>query len=485
MVKYISNKKVNPKSSNNLNDFDGISDVVLNFLSSVYQSSWDSLYTDNRSKSLREKILAKLTPRVVLSSSSKTIKNPNPVTINKALPLPPLPAKTKKEVNIISKYFLPNKPSVNNNVNGNSNNSGKSYAQATKTSNNTSEVLKIKETFPSLNAQKVDQVNNIVNGQAKPKPHIKITTKGPSRKQVIIPMSRENINSFMKSSSLHVANMNRLLCNAKSDVLTDYICTDPIGITIITNKVSQQSDMAIINNYVKSLNNINSLQVDELHLPKSKSYLKIISIPFFPHANSQERLTPNDIEMILKQNHIFDNISLTSKPRVIKVSPKSDMSIVWLDIWDVQSSSNAKMLINRCFNVGNYIATIRGANMNPGVPQCKNCWKWGHATFSCRILGAKCVKCNGPHKLEHHREFGWYCKANNKINPPRLETKKGEPCSHLFKCSNCYGDHLADSNQCPFWRHRFNREWHQRKYAEIHENRSKSFRSEANDATHQ
>jgi len=126
---------------------------------------------------------------------------------------------------------------VNNNINGNLNNSGKFYAQATKTSNNTSEVLKIKETFTSLNAQKVDQVNNIVNSQAKPKPCIKIMTKGSSRKQVIISMSRENINSFMKSSSLHVANMNRLLYNAKSDVLTDYIHTNPIGITIVTNKV--------------------------------------------------------------------------------------------------------------------------------------------------------------------------------------------------------------------------------------------------------
>ena len=131
--------------------------------------------------------------------------------------------------------------------------------------------------------------------------------------------------------------------------------------------------MSIIDQYVKNLNDINSLQVDEPRLPKSKSYLKIIGIPFFPHANSQEKLTPNDIEVILKQNHIFDNISLASKPRVIKVSPKSDMSSVWLDIWDIQSGKNTKMLINRCFNISNYIATIRGANMNPGVLQCKNC----------------------------------------------------------------------------------------------------------------
>jgi len=208
--------------------------------------------------------------------------------------------------------------------------------------------------------------------------------------------------------------------------------------------------MLIIDQYIKSSNDINFLQVEEPYLPKSKSYLKIISISFYPHENSQERLTSNDIETILKQNHIFDNISLASKPRVIKVSPKSDMLIVWIDIWDVQSGSNAKMLINRCFNVGSYIATIRGANMNPGVPQCKKCWKWGHTTFSCRIQESKCVKCNGPHKSEHHQEFGWYCKTNNKINSPRLETKKGELCPHSFKCSNCREDHQADSNQCPF-----------------------------------
>ena len=282
-----------------------------------------------------------------------------------------------------------------------------------------------------------------------------MTTKDPSRKQVIIPMSKDNIDAFMKNSSLHAANINRQLCNVKSEVLT---WADPLGITIVTSKVFQQSDLLIIDQYVKNSNNVNAFQVKEPWLPKSKSYLEIISIPFYPHVNSQERLSSSDIESILKQNHIFNNISLTSRPRVIKVSPKSDMSIIWIDIWDIQSSSNVKMLINRCFNISWYIATIRDANMNLGIPQCKNCWKWGYTTFSCRIQGSKCVKCNSSHKSKNHHEFGWCCKANAKINPPRLETKKGEPCLHSFKCLNCCGDHQADSNLYPFWRHRFNRE---------------------------
>ena len=333
------------------------------------------LFTDQKTNMLRAKISSKFTPRTppTNNNNKKEIPKSIPVSINRALPLPPLPAKSKKEINVISKYFQPKKSTVENNAQDFNVKTGKSYAQASKTSVNTSEVLKIKEMFPSLNAKKIDQVNNIVNGQNKTKPRIKITTKGLLRKQIIIPMSGDNVSSFMKSSSVHMANINRLLCNAKTDVLVNYIRSDNMGITVITNKVAQQSDMSIIDQYIKNSNDINSLQVEDLCLSKSKSYLKIIGIPFYPHSNSQEKLTSTDIKTILKQNHIFDNISLALKPRVIKVSPKSDMAIVWIDIWDVQSGHNAKMLINRCFNVDNYIATIQGANMNSGVPQCKNC----------------------------------------------------------------------------------------------------------------
>jgi len=100
---------------------------------------------------------------------------------------------------------------VDNNIQGYNVNSGKSYTQASKTLVNTSEVLKIKEMFPSLNAQKIDQVNNIINGQSKPKPHIKMTTKGPSRKQIIISMSSDNITSFMWPTSTDYYTMQNLM----------------------------------------------------------------------------------------------------------------------------------------------------------------------------------------------------------------------------------------------------------------------------------
>ena len=349
LAKYILNKQVNGNTANDLSDFNGMGDAIWNFISAVYGAKWDVLHTDNKTNNLRTKTSSKFTPRIPVPNGNikKDILKSNPVTINKAPPLPPLPAKSKKEINAISKYFHPKKNEVKTNNQTFKPNAGKSYAQASKPSVNTSEVLKIKEAFPSLNAKKIDQVNNIVNGQDKAKPRIKMTTKGPSRKHIIIPMSSDNILSFMKNSSAHVANINRALRNAKTDILVDYIRSDNSGISVVVNKVAQQSDLSIIDNYVKNSNDVNSLQVEDARLLMSKSYLKITSIPYFPYAdNHQTKLMSNDIENILKQNHIFDNISLASKLRVIKVSPKSDMALVWIDIWDVQSSKNAKMLIN-------------------------------------------------------------------------------------------------------------------------------------------
>ena len=78
-------------------------------------------------------------------------------------------------------------------------------------------------------------------------------------------------------------------------------------------------------------------------------------------------LTSDVVEIILKNNYIFNNILIASQPRVIKISSKSDMAIIWLDIWDMQSGTNTRGLINRCINIGSFIAIVYRANMNLGV----------------------------------------------------------------------------------------------------------------------
>ena len=143
MVKYIANKQVNSSRANNLNDFNGMGDAIWKFISSVYEAKWDSLYTDNKTNTLRAKISSKFTPRIMpnKNNNKKDITKPVPIFIEKAPPLSPLPAKSKSKVNTISKYFK------ETNTKSDLEKPIKLYVQASKQPTSTSDVLKIKESF--------------------------------------------------------------------------------------------------------------------------------------------------------------------------------------------------------------------------------------------------------------------------------------------------------------------------------------------------
>ena len=120
-------------------------------------------------------------------------------------------------------------------------------------------------------------------------------------------------------------------------------------------KIASSSDLQVIENYVKNVKNVNSEDIKILYLPQSKSYLKIIGIPYFIE---NILITSDFVTSIIKVNHIFNNLLLVLKLQVIKILSKSDIAIMWLNIWNAQSSYKAKNLINRCFNVESYIVTI-------------------------------------------------------------------------------------------------------------------------------
>ena len=199
-------------------------------------------------------------------------------------------------------------------------------------------------------------------------------TKRPLCKQVIISMNDNCANNFIKDLSMYVININWTLKNIKLNIMVNYIHVDSKGIVIAINNIVSPLDLQAIEKYVKSAIYVKAKQVQSPRLPQFKSYLKIVSVLYISKT-SNTHITSNNVERILKNNYIFNDIVLASKPRIIKVSSKSDMSIIWINIWNAQSGSKTKTLINRKFNVGRFIATIWDVNMNPGVPQCKNCWK--------------------------------------------------------------------------------------------------------------
>ena len=166
MAKYISNKQVQLSKANDLDDIDGIDDAVWMFISFVYDSDWDTLFTDNKTNTLRKKIVSKFTPRLqtILHRNPKEVNKPSPANIER-IPLL-IPAKSQKEINIISKFFK------NKNSENPTSAKTKSYAQVSKQNASTSDVIKIKETFPFIEVKKIDQINDIVKETPKQKPRI-------------------------------------------------------------------------------------------------------------------------------------------------------------------------------------------------------------------------------------------------------------------------------------------------------------------------
>ena len=102
----------------------------------------------------------------------------------------------------------------------------------------------------------------------------------------------------------------------------------------MTNKVASQSDLNTIENYIKNVDIIKSENIMSPHLFKLKSYLKMINIPYIMEGTNIP-INSSIIESIIQSTHIFNDMCLASKPHVIKVLPKSNMVIIWIDIWDI------------------------------------------------------------------------------------------------------------------------------------------------------
>jgi len=216
MTKYIKNKSIEPNNANDILDLKGVDKAIWNFISTLYKLEWDSLVTDKDNQSFRQKFSSKFTPKVQeIKNKPKNDKQTDKLA-NFAKLSPPIPAKTFKEVKEISRFFKRNSQLTEEK------DTRKSYTQALSTSSNTKKILKIKETFPNLQAKKIENIQKIINNNSKPRPKLNMITKGLSRKQVIAPM------------------------NIKSEVMTDFICIDQVGIIIITNKVASPLNLQII-----------------------------------------------------------------------------------------------------------------------------------------------------------------------------------------------------------------------------------------------
>ena len=107
MYKYILDKSIKNSGANDVEDFKGMGKAMWEFISTIYDSHWDSFVVDDNNTIFRNKVKFQFSSQVIkpkaLSKGKETVK---PAFVS-SLP-PPIPAKSQKEVNEISKYFKKN-----------------------------------------------------------------------------------------------------------------------------------------------------------------------------------------------------------------------------------------------------------------------------------------------------------------------------------------------------------------------------------------
>ena len=339
IIDFIKNNLADKKAL--AREFKHVTKGFWNLITAIYSSRWDLLPVEDGKTFcalVGEKILNNYTKLGLVKQPETSKPQPSMPTTTTIpnIPASPPPSKTtgSNEKKAPKPMFMK-----------------KSYVQASKPKNSSSieDVIRVKEAFPSLSANEVGKMlkaKNSNGGMKKPK--VNMTTRGQSRREVIIPMTKFNAELIVNSAHTHISNINKCLKNSKSNIFADFIQVNVNGIIITTNSPASDLDLSTIKKYLKNVQNVNPDSIESSRLPKSKSYMKIIGLPY---SSELGVMSPDIIEGVLKESHLFKDATLASKPHVIKASPKSDRAVVWVDIWDSQSGS-CENIINCRFNVG-------------------------------------------------------------------------------------------------------------------------------------
>jgi len=98
-----------------------------------------------------------------------------------------------------------------------------------------------------------------------------------------------------------------------------------------TNSVASVAELKVIKQWLKKTAGLGEVTEVEPCLPQSKSFLKVLSISYWDSKSSLP-VTPAQVAEALSSSPLFEGITLASMPCIMKASPSSDMSVIWIDI---------------------------------------------------------------------------------------------------------------------------------------------------------
>ena len=214
IINYIKSSLADKKSS--VKDFEQVTKGFWSLITAIYSSRWDLLPVED-SKTFHDligkRILNNYVKHGLLNQpeAKKLLPSMPTTAMNSNVPVALPPSKMTG----LNKKKAP-KPTITK----------KSYVQASKANILLSieNVIWVKKVFPTLSADEVGKMLKAKNsGGGTKKFKINMTTRGQSRREVIIPITKANAELIVNSAYIHISNVNKCLKNSKSDTFADFI----------------------------------------------------------------------------------------------------------------------------------------------------------------------------------------------------------------------------------------------------------------------
>jgi len=281
----------------------------------------------------------------------------------------------------------------------------------------------------------------------------KHTVHGPSRRGITITPPGKMI---LRASSFDPVLLNKINILLDKDLkvsdlhLTASFNAGP-SVFIDTTRVPTTAETAFVLKHVRAHFELpEGAKPITITPPKSTSYLKIVDIPITdPKSKLWLQPTWDLLEASLRASPVGSSILdiLAHVPRIMRVSPHSDTCIAWVDIDDSISGTSAKKFIGKFISVSGVNCRVSGARPHSGSIMCTRCQRWGHHHSKCRREGVRCPLCGGPHLESSHATL---------VDAAKVDDQHCVNCSASKKTKR---NHSALDRKCPFWEHRYDREW--------------------------
>jgi hypothetical protein len=282
------------------------------------------------------------------------------------------------------------------------------------------------------------------------------TTHGLSRRGIYLTPPKNSVVSSASFTTEIIADLNNhLRGDLKSDLVISSAHSIDSGIHLDTNRTPTSADTAFVLKHVRRLFPIPKGEPSFASItPSSTSFIKVLDVPIVPGTpqtwaletraafSKALELSPMGKLLIKHIKHV---------PRIMCNSAHSDSCTAWIDLHDTLSGTNAAALIGKFIPFGGVNCHIAGARPHPGSLLCAWCQKWGHHANQCRSQRVRCSLCGGPHSEANHSSF-------IKVNQDKRH------CVNCSASKQTKTQHASTDRKCPFWQHRFDRDWLKRQF---------------------